>query len=46
MINIKKPDDLGRSLGADGGGLTAKENGEVKQRGHRKRGRPLLRWED
>ena len=39
--------DVGRSLGVDGSGSTIRERAEaVKQQGHRKRGRPWLRWED
>ena len=42
--NSKKRDDLGRSLGADGGGPTTTDT--VKQQGHRKGGILQLRGED
>lgn len=41
----KSQDDVGRSVGADGGQLSKNEE-EEKQRDPRKRNGPQFRWED
>ena len=46
MKNIRKPDDVGRSLGADGGGLTTEENRGGETARLWERGRQQMRWED
>ena len=43
MKNSKKPDDVGRSLGADGGGPTTKGSRDCETAKPQKRGRQQLR---